>query len=123
MEIIQRLTMAGWRTSPSTSSHRKLGNGLRPEHQRPGTIFFYNTATSFTRAALGAESFVGKPVNMLIGNGSFRGTIRYVSDPAGKRGTEAFVRKIFYLNREGFPRRTPFRPTPILILRGCLQEW
>jgi L-erythro-3,5-diaminohexanoate dehydrogenase len=33
-----------------------------------GQIFFYNTATSFTKAALGAES-VGKPVEMLIGNG------------------------------------------------------
>jgi len=33
-----------------------------------GTIFFYNTATSFTRAALGAES-AGKPVKMLVGNG------------------------------------------------------
>lgn len=33
-----------------------------------GTIFFYNTATSFTKAALGAEA-VGKPVKMLIGNG------------------------------------------------------
>lgn len=33
-----------------------------------GTIFFYNTATSFTKAALGAES-VGKPVKMLMGNG------------------------------------------------------
>ncbi|MBN1829506.1 MAG: L-erythro-3,5-diaminohexanoate dehydrogenase [Deltaproteobacteria bacterium] len=33
-----------------------------------GTVFFYNTATSFTKAALGAES-VGAPVKMLIGNG------------------------------------------------------
>ncbi len=33
-----------------------------------GTVFFYNTATEFTRAALGAES-VGKPLRMLIGNG------------------------------------------------------
>jgi len=33
-----------------------------------GTVFFYNTATSFTKAALGAES-AGTPVGMLIGNG------------------------------------------------------
>ena len=33
-----------------------------------GTIFFYNTSTSFTKAALGAES-VGKPVKMLMGHG------------------------------------------------------
>ena len=33
-----------------------------------GTVFFYNTATSFTKAALGAES-IGTPVRMLIGNG------------------------------------------------------
>jgi len=33
-----------------------------------GTVFFYNTATSFTRAALGAES-AATPVRMLIGNG------------------------------------------------------
>ena len=33
-----------------------------------GTIFFYNMATSFSKAALGAES-AGKPVKMLIGNG------------------------------------------------------
>ena len=33
-----------------------------------GTIFFYNTSTSFTKAALGAEA-VGKPVRMLMGNG------------------------------------------------------
>jgi L-erythro-3,5-diaminohexanoate dehydrogenase len=33
-----------------------------------GTVFFYNTSTSFTKAALGAEA-VGKPVRMLMGNG------------------------------------------------------
>lgn len=33
-----------------------------------GKIFFFNMATNFSKAALGAES-VGKPVNMLIGNG------------------------------------------------------
>ncbi len=33
-----------------------------------GTIYFFNMATSFTRAALGAEG-IGKDVNMIIGNG------------------------------------------------------
>lgn len=33
-----------------------------------GTVYFFNMATSFTRAALGAEG-VGKDVKMIIGNG------------------------------------------------------
>jgi len=33
-----------------------------------GTIYFFSMATSFTRAALGAEG-IGKDVNMIIGNG------------------------------------------------------
>lgn len=33
-----------------------------------GTVYFFSMATSFTRAALGAEG-VGKDVNMIIGNG------------------------------------------------------
>ena len=33
-----------------------------------GTVYFFSMATSFTRAALGAEG-VGKDVNMLVGNG------------------------------------------------------
>ncbi|WP_430810398.1 MULTISPECIES: L-erythro-3,5-diaminohexanoate dehydrogenase [unclassified Carboxylicivirga] len=33
-----------------------------------GTVYFFSMATSFTKAALGAEG-VGKDVNMLIGNG------------------------------------------------------
>lgn len=33
-----------------------------------GTIYFFSMATSFTRAALGAEG-IGKDVNMVIGNG------------------------------------------------------
>ena len=33
-----------------------------------GTIYFFSMATSFTKAALGAEG-VGKDVNMIIGNG------------------------------------------------------
>ena len=37
-----------------------------------GTIYFFNMATSFTRAALGAEG-VGKDVRMIIGNGYTKG--------------------------------------------------
>lgn len=37
-----------------------------------GTIYFFSMATSFTKAALGAEGF-GKDVNMMIGNGYTRG--------------------------------------------------
>jgi L-erythro-3,5-diaminohexanoate dehydrogenase len=33
-----------------------------------GTVYFFSMATSFTRAALGAEG-VGKDINMIIGNG------------------------------------------------------
>ncbi|MCL2702044.1 MAG: L-erythro-3,5-diaminohexanoate dehydrogenase [Defluviitaleaceae bacterium] len=33
-----------------------------------GTVYFFSMATSFTRAALGAEG-VGKDVNMIVGNG------------------------------------------------------
>ena len=33
-----------------------------------GTVIFVSMATSFTRAALGAEG-IGKDVNMIIGNG------------------------------------------------------
>ncbi len=37
-----------------------------------GTIYFFSMATSFTKAALGAEG-VGKDVNMIIGNGYAKG--------------------------------------------------
>jgi L-erythro-3,5-diaminohexanoate dehydrogenase len=37
-----------------------------------GTVYFFSMATSFTRAALGAEG-IGKDVNMIIGNGYTRG--------------------------------------------------
>ena len=33
-----------------------------------GTVYFFSMATSFTKAALGAEG-IGKDVNMIIGNG------------------------------------------------------
>ena len=33
-----------------------------------GTVYFFNMATSFSRAALGAEG-VGKDANLMIGNG------------------------------------------------------
>ncbi len=37
-----------------------------------GTVYFFSMATSFTKAALGAEG-VGKDVNMIVGNGYTRG--------------------------------------------------
>lgn len=37
-----------------------------------GTIYFFSMATSFTKAALGAEG-IGKDVNMMIGNGYTKG--------------------------------------------------
>ena len=37
-----------------------------------GTVYFFGMATSFTKAALGAEG-VGKDINMVIGNGYARG--------------------------------------------------
>ncbi|MBU2510606.1 L-erythro-3,5-diaminohexanoate dehydrogenase [bacterium] len=37
-----------------------------------GTIYFFSMATSFTKAALGAEG-IGKDVNMIIGNGYTKG--------------------------------------------------
>lgn len=37
-----------------------------------GTVYFFNMATSFTAAALGAEG-IGSPVEMLIGNGYYPG--------------------------------------------------
>ncbi|AKI97238.1 zinc-binding dehydrogenase [Kosmotoga pacifica] len=37
-----------------------------------GTVYFFSMATSFTRAALGAEG-VGKDITMIIGNGYTRG--------------------------------------------------
>jgi L-erythro-3,5-diaminohexanoate dehydrogenase len=33
-----------------------------------GTVYFFSMATSFTKAALGAEG-IGKDINMIIGNG------------------------------------------------------
>jgi L-erythro-3,5-diaminohexanoate dehydrogenase len=37
-----------------------------------GIVYFFSMATSFTRAALGAEG-IGKDVNMIIGNGYTKG--------------------------------------------------
>ena len=37
-----------------------------------GLVYFFSMATSFTKAALGAEG-VGKDVNMIIGNGYCKG--------------------------------------------------
>ncbi len=37
-----------------------------------GTVYFFSMATSFTKAALGAEG-IGKDVNMIIGNGYTKG--------------------------------------------------
>ena len=37
-----------------------------------GIVYFFSMATSFTKAALGAEG-VGKDVNMIVGNGYTKG--------------------------------------------------
>ena len=37
-----------------------------------GTVYFFSMATSFTKAALGAEG-IGADVNMIIGNGYTKG--------------------------------------------------
>lgn len=37
-----------------------------------GCVYFFSMATSFTRAALGAEG-VGKDINLIVGNGYARG--------------------------------------------------
>ncbi|MBQ2084169.1 MAG: L-erythro-3,5-diaminohexanoate dehydrogenase, partial [Firmicutes bacterium] len=37
-----------------------------------GTVYFFSMATSFTKAALGAEG-VGKDVTMIMGNGYAKG--------------------------------------------------
>jgi L-erythro-3,5-diaminohexanoate dehydrogenase len=37
-----------------------------------GVVYFFSMATSFTRAALGAEG-VGKDIKMIIGNGYTKG--------------------------------------------------
>ena len=53
-----------------------------------GTVYFFSMATSFTKAALGAEG-VGKDVNMLIGNGYTKGhaaiTLQCLREHAGLR--------------------------------------
>ena len=48
----------------------ELGSILMCREQ--GTIYFFSMATSFTKAALGAEG-VGRDVNMIIGNGYTKG--------------------------------------------------
>lgn len=56
-----------------------------------GTVYFFSMATSFTKAALGAEG-VGKDVNMLIGNGYTKGHAEIALQEM--RESEA-LRKIF----------------------------
>jgi len=47
---------------------------------RPGgTVYFFSMATSFTRAALGAEG-VGKDLRMMIGNGYVPGHAKLALD-------------------------------------------
>lgn len=49
-----------------------------------GTVYFFNMATSFTAAALGAEG-VGKDVDLLIGNGYAQGHARIALDTVRTR--------------------------------------
>ena len=56
-----------------------------------GTVYFFSMATSFTKAALGAEG-VGKDVTMIMGNGYAKGhaeiTLQVLREHAG-------IRKLF----------------------------
>ena len=64
-----------------------------------GTVYFFSMATSFTKAALGAEG-VGSDVTMLIGNGYTKGHATFV--------TVASVRaRLAAHPRAGRPRRQP----------------
>jgi L-erythro-3,5-diaminohexanoate dehydrogenase len=61
-----------------------------------GTVYFFSMATSFTKAALGAEG-VGKDVNMIVGNGYTQGhaeiTLQILrdSEPLRKLFTEMYA--------------------------------
>jgi L-erythro-3,5-diaminohexanoate dehydrogenase len=44
-----------------------------------GKVYFFSMATSFTKAALGAEG-IGRDVDMLVGNGYARGHAEYALD-------------------------------------------
>lgn len=56
-----------------------------------GTVYFFNMATSFSRAALGAEG-AGKDVDLLIGNGYATGHAEYAIDVVRRFPT---VRELF----------------------------
>jgi L-erythro-3,5-diaminohexanoate dehydrogenase len=44
-----------------------------------GIIYFFSMATSFTKAALGAEG-VGKDINLIVGNGYAKGHAQLTLD-------------------------------------------
>ena len=56
-----------------------------------GTVYFFSMATSFTKAALGAEG-VGKDVNMIMGNGYTKG---HANTTLWELRENAALRKIF----------------------------
>ena len=56
-----------------------------------GTVYYFNMATSFARAALGAEG-VGKDVMLIIGNGYAPGHAELTLDLVRR---EPFVRRTF----------------------------
>ncbi len=56
-----------------------------------GTVYFFSMATSFTKAALGAEG-VSKDVNMIIGNGYTKG---HANTTLWELRENAAIRKIF----------------------------
>jgi len=53
-----------------------------------GSVYFFSMATSFTKAALGAEG-VGKDVNMIVGNGYARDHAEYALE-AVRENSELF---------------------------------
>ncbi|MDE2573660.1 MAG: hypothetical protein KGM44_14190, partial [bacterium] len=60
-----------------------------------GTVYFFNMATSFAAAALGAEG-AGKDVDLLIGNGYAAGHARIAFDTVRERpAIERFFRRRF----------------------------
>ena len=57
-------------TARLEAASREMGFSLACKDE--GVVYFFSMATSFTKAALGAEG-VGKDVNMIIGNGYTKG--------------------------------------------------
>ncbi len=62
-----------------------------------GTVYFFSMATSFTKAALGAEG-VGKDVNMIIGNGYMTGHAEIALETVRENRELRRIFESFYVN-------------------------